>query len=377
MSFGSTLAHYAGKVAAPVLDANAAVNSFFGDQDAATKSRQMADAIASPNQVFTGGVGSVLDSNKTSFSPVQPIAPVTNNTTQSGGGGNATAPGGAYNADAAAKAAQDASDMAYIDDQASQLRDFLERTGSQLQNGLTQLGYDYNKTKGRADEDRATTSQKYDTQTQDTTLAKDASLNKARTSGRNLAAGVRGVISRAAGGGSSAMDVAGKAVTDKVSNDTTDIQTTFGRNFRDLDVAKKDAETQFDRQAQDLEDQRKQKESGLREGVENSRITAEGSLADLARQKASLQGGGYSTIRAASAPLQTSIANRQATIDSLFKQFSSPYSLTTVNTQAPQLADYTTRAANVQTGQPVAPTDPSLIAPWLKKQQEDDQLLAV
>jgi hypothetical protein len=337
------------------------------------------EAIRDPNRVYTGGydpLSYTLDKGGQSqfVQAAQPgFAPA-----GQGGGGQSTGDpaytGGPNNAAGNGGAADDnALQLGQLGDQEGLLNSYRSRLDTKRGDALTQIGDDYNKLKGRTETDRSNTFNDYATKEADTNQSKLGALGDVDTHARTLSNSVRQLIGRASGSGSSAYQLAApKAIADKATQERTDVQDTFGRNFRDLDTAKERAKIKFDELLADLEDQRKQKEKGVQEGYQDEQIATQGSLADIARQRAALQGGGLGAIRAASAPFQSDINKRNATIDSLFSQYRTPYNYNAVQADAPQLADYTVDRAAIAPGQAAGDTGASA-SPYARFLRQDDE----
>lgn len=286
-------------------------------------------------------------------------------------GGGADGAGGA--------GSDDALTLAQLADQEQLLRSFLgSDVDTQLNQGITQLQDDFNKQQSMANQDRSRTLSGYETKRTDTTQAKEQALNRVGDHARQLRNTVMQQIGRASGSGSSAYQLAAPgAINRDASLERTDVTDNYGKNFRDLKTAEDDASLQYDRLNMNLNDQYKQKTGQFRTGVEQQKSDAYGSLADIARQRAAIQGGGPDAIRAASAPYQANIDSRKATIDSLFNQYRTPYQVQAVNAQAPSLRDYTTDRsavnAGAQAGTPADSTSP--YAQFLKPNQDEEEKL--
>lgn len=266
-----------------------------------------------------------------------------------------------------------AADLAYYDDQESLLRSLLNTTQTRLGQGLTALGDDYGRESGRLNEDRARTARDFGIKTEDTTRAKDSAIGRVDTNARTLANSLRQRIGLASGSGSSAYQVtAPGAVARDASINRQGVQEDFGANFRNLDIAKKDSDTQYGRTLEDLARQKAEKESGLREGILGQEQSIYGQLADIARNRAAAAGGGIAQARAASAPYQGQYAERQSQIDGLFNQFRTPYNVKPVEVQQPTLNDYTVDRAAIGGGR--AQTDTySPYSNLLRKMTEEDE----
>ncbi len=328
-------------------------------------------SIADPNVDLIPGIDNPFN-NKASVAPtdssskplnLQPYtmgdAP-TVSTGGSGGGGGSSAP--AYSAE----------DLAYIDDQIAQLTGQKARIASGLQTGLTGLEDSYNKNVSTQNQARSRALEDFDTKTGDTTRNKDAALDRVNTNARVLSDSLRRKLGMASGSDSSAYQItAPGAVARDASADRTGVVEDYGVNFRNLDTAKKRADTDFSNLLEDLKAQKRTSEMGLRQGILEQENSVDTQLADAARQRAGLLGGGYNAAKLASAGYESGINNRNAQIDSLFNQYRNPYTIKPVDVQKVSLRDYLVDKAAIQTNQAAGTQDP--YAPYTPQRQEDDQ----
>jgi hypothetical protein len=179
----------------------------------------------------------------------------------------------------------------------------------------------------------------------------------------------------ASGSGSSAYQVtAPGAVARDASLNSQGVQENFGRNFRDLSLAEGDAEDSYKSLLGDLSAQKNTRESGLRGGVMEQQNSIAGQRADLARQRAIAQGGDYNSARAASAPYQAQISERQNQLDGLFNKFRTPYEAKPLQAKQVNLRDYMVDRTKVGGAQPASPTDP--YSNYLRPRSEDEDQLA-
>lgn len=247
---------------------------------------------------------------------------------------------GYYNPNAAA-IKQQSDDLAYLDDQEGLLRGMLTSSQNTLNNGLTQIGDSYDKEVGRSNESKATALTNYNTQREDTTRDMTGAKGTANAQARSLADSVRRVLGIASGVNSSAFK---EAAPGMIANDTTEkrgkIDQTFAKNFRNIKTAEDATVNEFDNYLTDLGEQRKQKESALRESVLQTEQGIYNNLADVARQRALVNGGRYTQVREATAPMRSEIASRQATIDGLFNQFRTPYQTKDITAATPELSQF-------------------------------------
>lgn len=263
--------------------------------------------------------------------------------------------------------------LAQMADQEGLLRSYLGNLGNTLNQGVSQINDDFTRQNSRGQEDKAAAFGKFDMQTEDNNRNKSNQMNQVNQNANTLSKQVRQTIGRASGSGSSAYQLtAPGAVANEVTDQREDVQDTFAGNFRQLKVARDDTDREFSRYFDDLNRSKAEKEKGLREGVEQENMDVQGKLADIARNRAAIQGGDVNAIRAAGQPYQADIANRQNTINSLFEKYRSPIQAQAARVAAPSLADYAGRDVGVSRQQVLA-SDPT--NPLLRRSEEDDERL--
>lgn len=306
-----------------------------------------------------GGSGSIQVGSSTPSMNGGPITiqdPNVNPTfVQAGGVLGATTRGAGYGYDPVAER-QKSDDLAYLDDQEGLLKGMLTSSQNTLNNGLTQIGDSYDKEVGRTNESKSAATAKYGTQREDTTRNMQTAKREAGTQARSLADSVRRVLGLASGVNSTAYR---EAAPGMIATDTTEkrgkINETSARNFRDIKTAEDSTMSEFERYLADLLEQRKSKESQLRENVLQTEQGVYNNLSEIARQRALVNGGGYTQVREATAPMRNEIASRQATIDGLFNQYRTPYQTKDVAIATPQLSDFVVDRTGVSKG--AAPQD--------------------
>lgn len=219
-------------------------------------------------------------------------------------------------------------DLAYLDDQDTSLRAQLQRTAGALDQGLTQIGDSYNENVNRTNEDQTTADTGFNTNRTDTTKGKLKAIDTINTGGRTLSDSVRRILANAGGVNSSAYKVAAPGL---IARDTTTKRTgindTYSKNYKAIDDSQEATDLKFSRALEDLLNQRKQKESDLRSGVLQNESDINASLGQNALTRAQINGSGYDATKAAIAPYSSAVADRTASIDKLFEQFRTPYSL--------------------------------------------------
>lgn len=272
-----------------------------------------------------------------------------------------------------------AADLAYLADQEGMLRGLMGRMGTTLNQGLTTLNDDFNAKTGQANMQRGRALEDFDLQTQGVNREKENSLGRVNQNANQMNSMLRRIVGRAGGTGGTAFN---EEVPDIVSRTATDdrqgVMESSGENLMKLDQSKKRADEDFASLIEDLQRQRSQREQEVREGVLAKEQEIQGSLGDMARQKAALQGGDYNAIRRASAPYQGAYNERQSQIDSLFDKFRTPLASRDVRVDTPELRNYTVdRAAVGQTPQAqqggVDPTSP--YARFLRPEDEEERLI--
>jgi hypothetical protein len=282
----------------------------------------------------------------------------------------AAAAKGAGTAAGSGVANTDAQDLAYLDDQEGSLRGMLTSAQKTLDNGLTQIGDTYNKEVGRTTEQKTAAGQQYATKREDTTRDKQSALGRVDAGARTLSDSVRRMLGMASGQNSSAFQEAAPGMITRDATIKRGAQNeTFGRNLRDIDTAETSTNNSFEQYLQDLGEQKKTKESGLREGVLGQEQQIYNNLGQIARDREAVKGGTYGSMRSASAPYQAEASARQSALDGLFAQFRTPFQTKDVAVQAPNLSDYTvdrtTLNANAQAGTQGDPSSP--YSQFLKK----------
>jgi hypothetical protein len=225
-------------------------------------------------------------------------------------------------------------DIAFLGDQAAQLRSLLGRTDTALSQGLTSNQDQYNQALGNA------TTQK-DQQVQGQNQAKLSAYNTINQNAGNAYRSLAQIIGRAAGTGSSAFqDLLPNVIGKDTSSKRQAATDTYGQNLSNID-------TSFNSTLADLLQQKKANEERLRSGIESQRQNIEGELATNAGQAAQAKGGGYAAVKAAQSPFQRQIENSRNAVESFFNQFRTPY---TAQAQNPNLAAYTTDRTAINAG---------------------------
>jgi hypothetical protein len=298
-------------------------------------------------------------------------------------GGAAPAPtnsGGYTGGGGAGSDVDTAAEMAALDEQEGYLRSLLGRSGTLRSQGTAQLNQDEALQRGKAELSYSRGMKDYNTKEQDTQRERTSALDRNETGARVQANSVRNIIARAAGGGASALDVAGEAVARNASDERGDVMDDFAANFRDLGEGKRRLEQDvYDPEKgimADIARQTAQKSRDLEEGIVGQEQGVVQTLEEIARKRKALQGGSYNDMRAAGQPYRDEYNKRSAVIDSLFEKFKGPQITSReVDTTAPQLRDYVTGTGGGVQRQAAPGVDPtSPYAPFMKREEDEDKL---
>jgi hypothetical protein len=264
-----------------------------------------------------------------------------------------------------------AADLAAYDEQEGLLRGLLSRSGITLQQGLQQLGDEYDKSYGRGQTDQNFSNEKFTNQFTDASKGQESALGRVESNAYSLANSVLQRIARAGGSGSSAYRMAApRAITNSASEDRQNVQETYGKNFRNIDLAKRETDEDFNRFFGDLSSKRQTGERDLRSGILQQEQGIQGQLADIARNRTAAQGGSYDAIRAAGSPFQTEYNNRTTALDNLFNQFRTPYSsVQQATVKNPTLSDYQVDRTRIGAS---TPQQTQAENPYLKFLQQDE-----
>jgi hypothetical protein len=237
-----------------------------------------------------------------------------------------------------------ANDIAFLNDQAAQLRALLARTDTGLAHGLQKNQDEYDTQLGGANQDK-------ERQVIGQNTAKQGAYDRINQNANQGYRSLAQIIGRASGTGSSAYrEALPNAVGADTSSKRREATNTAGQNLSNIDSS-------FESVLADLMRQKKANEESLRSGVETQRQDINGQLAQNAGALAQAQGGGFDAVKAAQTPYQTAIDNSRNSVEGFFNQFRTPYQKQELN---PNLAAYSTDRAtiNAQGQDGVDPSNP-------------------
>lgn len=286
-----------------------------------------------------------------------------------GGGAGGGSGSGAGGADYSAQ-------IGSLDAQANSLRNTLANTDTQLNQGLYNIDNQFNQQQNDANTARSRALSDLQTQEQNDNLGHEHAIDQVNTKARTLAQSVRQMIGGAAGSGSSAYQItAPGAVARQANLQSEGINTDFGQNATALKTTKDRAQEDFDNLQNNLKNTRSSAIQNLRSGVLGQVQQINGSLADIAAQRAAYAGGGVSGARAAASPYEANIAANQQALNGLFDQYKTPFAnVKPVTVAAPTLRDYVAGNTNVATNPATTATQDTgasynPLSSWLKQDQ--------
>lgn len=314
----------------------------WGDSNTKKKSGIPAPATGSPGK---GGrsSGPTLTSQaykiKDSLSYAQP-AQTTYGTTPgygSGYGSGSTGGGGG----GSSKPDINPDDLAYLDDQQKRYERELKRTNRYQKQGLRNLSDSYNKEVSSANQKRSRALEDFGVRREDTTRGKQDALGSVARNARVLADSLRRRLGIASGADSSAYKItAPGAVAREASGNRQNVLEDYGKNFRALGSAEKRAKEDFGSLLDSLGDQKRTNLRQFKQGILEQRNNITESLAEIARQRSKLQGGGYNAVRKALKPYNRQINKRADKVLDLYNKYRNPYTVNPVKVDTPQLRDY-------------------------------------
>jgi len=265
-------------------------------------------------------------------------------------------------------------ERAYLDNSENTLRGYLGDLDTGLNQGRNTLNDSYNRELSNANSDRGRTVRDFEVKDADLQRGRDNDIAGVNSNARTLSNSVRRILGMASGSGSSAYQIAAPdAVARKASGERTNVMENFGQNFRNLDTAKKDSESDFNRYLQDLELQKNQRSMELEGGIESQRGSLNQQLAEVAGKR--VQGGGYAAIQAAQAPFLQAAQTSRTAGQALFDKFRTPVnSVKGLEVKTPNLRDYIVDRAAINANKSAGQ---STYSPYQLPQNKDEEELRV
>lgn len=229
-------------------------------------------------------------------------------------------------------------DLAYLDSQQSLYERLLQSADGALNSGLQKLNDSTTSARNQATLKNSRAMRDYETKRTDTQNSKNQALGSVNTNARTLSDSLRRMLGMASGSGSSAYQItAPNAVARQASQQRNSVMSNYGQNERDIDTAVGDTKVDFTNLLQEIANQRRQREEELRAGVYGQQQGINQSLAEIASERARLQGGNsLSAMR----PYQDRYLGLQTQIDQLPTQFRTDITSRDLNVKTPNLRDY-------------------------------------
>jgi hypothetical protein len=268
--------------------------------------------------------------------------------------------------------AYDPGDMAYLEDQLARLNSQYGRTDTTLRTGLEKILQDYNSQKAGANTKQSRFLSDVGTARQDSERGKDTAIGKVDTNARILANSLRQRLGMAGGADSSAYKItAPGAVAREATQDRTGVMENFGVNFRDLKTREDRGIEDFGKLISDLARQKESSSTDFRAGIDEQRNSIDSNRAEIARQKALLQGGGYDQVRSAMSPYTQQISARESAIDKMLGNVRkiNPGS---VDVSIPNLRDYMVDKSAINANRQSGTQNP--YAPYKQSFEEEENV---
>ena len=212
---------------------------------------------------------------------------------------------------------------------------------------------------------------------------RDAGLTKQRTIDDNVTAraNVDQTVARQAqglrrllGNSSSAAQYAAPLAVARQGNEQQGaIQTSFGRNLQNIDIADEDRKKAFGSAQEDLGRQRTQQENQLNAGLLQNEAQINEQLSSIALQRAQAQGKNYAQARGSLAPFNDRVSTLLSQIDQLGAN--PAIAAKNVSFTAPTLDQYNTSGIQVAQGQTPAQAQAGQYAQLLQAEQEKKRKL--
>lgn len=258
--------------------------------------------------------------------------------------------------------------LAYFNDQETLARQSLDRLNSQRGIGLGNVANSYQSALNSLLGSNAQ-------------AERDAGLTKQRTIDDNVTAraNVDQTVARQAqglrrllGNSSSAAEYAAPlAVAQQGNKQQGAIQTSFGRNLQNIDIADEDRKRAFGSAQEDLVNQRRQSENALNSGLLQTEAQINEQLSNIALQRAQAQGKNYAQARGSITPFNDRVSALLSQIDQLGAN--PAITARDVNFTAPTLDQYSTTGIPIAQGQNPAQAAAGQYAQLLGLNNEDDR----
>lgn len=318
------------------------------------------------------------DSNTDSYWTGQGYSAVTNPSVNQFGTNEDPAQQAAYDQISASRGGgttnTSADEQAYYDQQLADIDRLLGRTNTAEAQGLQSLQDSAAEQKRLIEEQRQKALNGYEAQKLETDQSKERGFGQVNDFANNSYRSLMRLFQGGnAGGGSAAKQLMPSLVSKSAGTRRQGVIDQAGQNYKAIDSARADAESQFGYNSQYIENQRKNQERDFLLGIGNQRNTLDTQKGQLQVQRAQASGQGYAQARSAADASRNSVDARQAQLDALFGTYKPQYTARATNLQTPTLGKYTIDPAQINGNQNLSVDSRyygSQLGQLKKKQQE-------
>lgn len=266
-----------------------------------------------------------------------------------------------------------ADEQAYYDQQLADIDRLLGRTNTAEAQGLQSLQDSAAEQKRLIEEQRQRALNTYDNQKLETDQSKERGFGQVNDFANNSYRSLMRLFQGGnAGGGSVAKQLMPSLVSKSAGTRRQGVIDQAGQNYRAIDSARADAESQFGYNSQDIENQRKNQERDFLLGIGNQRNSLDTQKGQLQVQRAQASGQGYAQARSAADASRNSVDARQAQLDALFGTYKPQYTARATNLQTPTLGKYTIDPAQINGNQNLS-VDSRYYGTQLQKKKQQEQ----
>lgn len=256
-------------------------------------------------------------------------------------------------------------DMDYLNNQQSLYERLMQSIDSAEASGMQRLTDSETMARNKANTQRGRALEDFGVKRQDTERGQTQALDRVGDNSRTLRNSLMRQLGLGASGGSAFM-VADNAVARDASKNRANVQQNFGMNFRDLGTAEKRADEDYVSLLDEIKADRRAKEESFKAGILGQRQQNQQSLAEIAAERARLQGGNPLT---ASAGYRNNYLSLQNQVDALPSQYRTDVSARDLKVETPQLRDYIVDRASIGGGK----SKQTQYSPYSRFLQKDDE----
>lgn len=256
-------------------------------------------------------------------------------------------------------------DMDYLNNQQSLYERLMQSIDSAESSGMQRLTDSETMARNKANTQRGRAMEDFAVKRGDTERQQGQALDRVGDNSRTLRNSLMRQLGLGASGGSAFM-VADNAVARDASKNRAGVQESFGMNFRNLGTAEKRADEDYNSLLEEIKNDRRAKEESFKAGILGQRQQNQQSLAEIAAERARLQGGNPLT---ASAGYRNNYLGLQSQVDALPSQYRTDVASRDLKVETPQLRDYIVDRASIGGGQ----GKQTQYSPYSRFLQKDDE----